>query len=698
MINRTLYIILSIIFLSLCSSASAVVKKNISITKVNNLTKSEIRVGSSLSAADTCIVRHDQGVVWQINGWIVGNELYKSYMDPSLSCLDPYPFSVTEINMPMIFTDSTTMIISVDVEQVDYSNPNCPFPDTVMLGISSAYQISIPGAGFYDIWIPLDVPVVVNGPFFAGYFIGDISNPNSSPAPVTDSNLASICVSYNVWDDSIGFIDLMNNSMYNFPGQLNLYASGITGGNSLNPAPSVSILAPEQNLNAYKTVTFWAEETSGSNIIDYVSFSYAIDSNYIEIARDYDGTKPFRDGINPSSSGDGYSYVWDFSTVPQGTYNIKVTVVDTLGRSASDYTTLKLYPKPPVAEIVSPSLDADFCPELNFIMSSDDNNLISINLGYKRSLPNYSVHAQTLLMSDFGDYYSSAITASLALQAIQDQGIYNIMRLNFASVTPSQMAVKLAEYFSIVENSGVTDEDVFRGLMEFNTTASSVLHLEHIRYPTYLQLRREVELLGKIGMLAVGGNSNSWVLLDGFNGGKQLDGTYLLTISNPATASIDTVQFRELANSSEIFFNGSWQPVEMMILIGTDGWNSQITNFGIDMNRTDGWSYNWTPPNLWQGSDYYIQTKATEISGLKGYYTTMIHYDCTQFYLAGDYNNDGLTNIDDLNILISYFTNQGPPPTGGDSRADANCDNYLNITDIVYYLNYLFGSVSQPCY
>ena len=691
--NQTFYIILSILFLSLSSLIQALEKNSVNKTEANIQSIQELRVRPSISTADTCIARNDFDIYWQYSSWISGNELYKNFIDPSESCPNPYPYTVTEINMHLYFPGATTFTGSVDVETVDNTDPNCPSPGYI-LGLSSAWSFDIPAAGYYSLWVPLDTPVVVNEPFFAGFFIGDIDTLNI-PYILTDSNTQAFCSSYNIWDTTIGFVDLMD---YGFLGELILFATGIPGGGSSEPAPSISIVSPQNNSDASTTVELWADETSGSSIIDYVSFSYATDTNYIEIARDYDGTKSFRDGMNQVTSGDGFSYVWDFSLIPAGTYNIRVTAVDTLGRSASDVISLKLNPKPPIAEIVSPTLNSDFCPNLDFILNSDDNNLFVVNLGYKRSNPNYSVHAQTLLMSDFGSYYSSAITASLAIQAIQDQGIYNVMRLNSNPATPTQVANKFAEYFSIVNNSGVYDETVYDGLKQFNATVSYALNIEYIRYPTYLELRREIELLGKVGMLGLGGSSNNWLLLDGFYGMQALDGTYKLTVSNPETASIDTVQFRNVGNSSELYINGAWQPIEIMFLISTDGWNSQITNLGTDVNKSDGWAINWTPPNLWQGYDYFIQSKGTELTSLTGYYTTMLHYDCTNFYVAGDYDNDGLTDLDDLNILINYFTNQGSPPVGGDSRADANCDNYLNITDIVYYLNYLFGSAPQPCY
>jgi hypothetical protein len=189
----------------------------------------EIRITSARDTAGLCYVVPVDRMVWRVDGWVTGNELYKNYLDPALSCQDPYPFSITEINMPMYFASPTAIIVSVDIEDVYYSTPDCPWPDTV-LAISSDYELRIAAEGLYDIWIPLDEPVVVKGPFFAGFFIGNTIDTSAGAAVMTGSNSSVSCLSYNIWDEQIGFVDLTNNALWNFPGQLVLNAAGIAGG------------------------------------------------------------------------------------------------------------------------------------------------------------------------------------------------------------------------------------------------------------------------------------------------------------------------------------------------------------------------------------------------------------------------------------------------------------------------------------
>jgi len=60
-------------------------------------------------------------------------------------------------------------------------------------------------------------------------------------------------------------------------------------------------------------------------------------------------------------------------------------------------------------------------------------------------------------------------------------------------------------------------------------------------------------------------------------------------------------------------------------------------------------------------------------------------------YLSGDANGDGVINVTDVVYLINYLflVPPGPAPQPW-AAGDANCDGTINITDVVYLINYLF--------
>ena len=52
---------------------------------------------------DTCTVNLAGEPIYYIYPWVVGDELYKAYQDPSVTCEGPYPFTVEYIYIPLIY-------------------------------------------------------------------------------------------------------------------------------------------------------------------------------------------------------------------------------------------------------------------------------------------------------------------------------------------------------------------------------------------------------------------------------------------------------------------------------------------------------------------------------------------------------------------------------------------------------------------
>jgi 5-hydroxyisourate hydrolase-like protein (transthyretin family) len=67
--------------------------------------------------------------------------------------------------------------------------------------------------------------------------------------------------------------------------------------------------------------------------------------------------------------------------------------------------------------------------------------------------------------------------------------------------------------------------------------------------------------------------------------------------------------------------------------------------------------------------------------------------------VAGDVNDDGYVNISDIVYLINYLYHGGPEPVPFLLAGDVNCDGSVNISDIVYLINYLYqgGPAPQDC-
>ncbi len=66
-------------------------------------------------------------------------------------------------------------------------------------------------------------------------------------------------------------------------------------------------------------------------------------------------------------------------------------------------------------------------------------------------------------------------------------------------------------------------------------------------------------------------------------------------------------------------------------------------------------------------------------------------------FMHGDANGDQMLDLTDVLFLISYLYKNGYPPTPLDA-GDANCDGLVDLTDVLYLISYLYkGGPTPPC-
>jgi hypothetical protein len=70
---------------------------------------------------------------------------------------------------------------------------------------------------------------------------------------------------------------------------------------------------------------------------------------------------------------------------------------------------------------------------------------------------------------------------------------------------------------------------------------------------------------------------------------------------------------------------------------------------------------------------------------------------CIAIQLAeyGDANGDGLINISDVIYMVNYLYRSGPPPVSFEA-GDANCDGDHSLVDILTLINYLYKGGRPP--
>jgi hypothetical protein len=218
-----------------------------------------------------------------------------------------------------------------------------------------------------------------------------------------------------------------------------------------------------------------------------------------------------------------------------------------------------------------------------------------------------------------------------------------------------------------------------------------------MRTPAYHDLRIWLEEQQRAVLLGVGGSPSIWLTLDGFSGWQLSDSTYSVSVADPLTGMVHGAIWRDGATWSEINFSGAWQRVDIMISVTARNWSVNWPVVGVDFNEADGWSITWTPSGLSDGDRYYLHSIGNDQTNYESKDVVLAEYNCSTVYMPGDYDNDHATTIADLYLLVSYIVQNGQAPYGGAERADCNCDNLVNVADIIYYMNYLYGTASPPC-
>jgi len=705
--------------LLLVSVGTAKNKQAARVEKLGEVQITDVHVAPLISSADTCHASDNQEIAYRIDGWVTGLELYKSYIDPSRDCPGPWPFTITEINMPMIFGAATDLVVSVDVEEVDDTTiPGCNVPGAVV-AVSTDWELTIPeGGGIFNIWIPLDTPITVNEPFFVGFYLASAIDTAVGAAVLCD-NFPVACRTFNIWDETIGWVDLVNNAYWNFPGHLAMEVAGIPGGNSGDTTliPQVALVAPVAGEVLFGEAELWAWDKVASTVVDYVAFAVKVGTVWSEIGRVYDGTKPLRDGVNPAVSGFGFTRVWDFSFLSEGDYWLRATAMDTLGRSTSDSILVTLEPTPPRPTITSLNDGDIYCDTLDLLMFCNDENVSYIEI-YRRDLSQTLVSSGMVALSqfdlgdvdgypddgnpagdgEFGDYYSAPAAAAIAARVWSNRGYTALLEDGGETLTIEEFAEKLAELFLTRENLGTFDEAVYSGLVDYLQAHGDELDISYARNPGYYDLRAAIEDAEQTVMLGLGGDPGFWVGLDGFVGWLQADTTWRVMVANPVTGTLTMTQWRRQIGYDEVLIEGIWHKVDIMIGMIPKDWSVTRDLIGADFSNADGWSFAWPVSGISEGDISYFRAIGRDATDYRVSDVVVATFDCSSTFMVGDYNGDRTADISDLYALITFIAQDGAPPNGGGQRADCNCDNVINVVDIIYYMNYLFGTSSPPCY
>lgn len=669
----------------------------------------------NFSLADTCTVNNGGPICYYIYPWIVGDELYKAYQDPSQGCTNPYPFTVTEVNFPVYVLYSATFQISVDVEGLDLSTPSCPAPGD-LLAISPLYEVTL-DPDLYLLTVTLDTPVTVTGPYFVGVYFGSGGNP-SDVAVVTDSIPVS-CVGYNDWGE--GYVDV--NDMYNddnekvFLGRLVILSTGVPGGGSgaTQPAPAARLIIPAAGQAFGPAMDVWADDSAGSTIIRQAAFHYKNNQSWMPIGTDTDDDAALRNGVATCTGGNGLSVAWTPTALTEGDYPVRVIITDTLGRADTATVTAYIDPTPPTPVFQQPVSAQNVCGGVNVAVQTTDEDISYVSFDSRKvsrptvlPIPIVSQYlggdtddddadGNRVLNGEYGDYCSGPAAAAMAVKYWSNKGYTAILKEGGIALTDAEAMNRLATAMLVQENGGTYDAKFIGGLRNYVTAHGNNFTVYADRTPSAQTLLSWAFDFDYTVMVGIGGNPCLWMTVAGLTGPRDDSGRYVIRFLDPTTATAIEGYIKDEAGQLKVWRNSQWADIDIIVGLIPSGWTVSRTPVGFDAYGGDGWGVSWNTTALPDDSLYFLTATVNDNAGHVGIASVLVLNDCTPDFIAGDVNNNGAVNVADLVYLATYLFANGPQPPLGLLPADINCDHNVDLADVVYLYRFLYQSGPAPC-
>lgn len=219
--RRLLVITLSVVLILSLSVAALADDRDVVVTPVKSTIATPIMLGPAGPAQD-CQVGNLNAPATAIYDFIAAPEVYKLAFDPGATCtVCPLGMNVTTIHVILQVASACDIVMTVDLEEAAYgADPTCPTPGPVVC-TSVPYNVSLPGAGLYDIGLPITCDCVpADRTYLLGFSIESVSCARG-PALVTDAGPATACTNWN--DYGAGWYDLL--AQYpTWPGDLIVFA------------------------------------------------------------------------------------------------------------------------------------------------------------------------------------------------------------------------------------------------------------------------------------------------------------------------------------------------------------------------------------------------------------------------------------------------------------------------------------------
>jgi hypothetical protein len=131
--------------------------------------------------------------------------------------------------------------------------------------------------------------------------------------------------------------------------------------------------------------------------------------------------------------------------------------------------------------------------------------------------------------------------------------------------------------------------------------------------------------------------------------------------------------------------DGVWSPCDSVYkyFSGLGTWRYHVDKVG-----------EWTDPTT--ATTYIAVLQKEDPDDNEGWRHFLFNILHQEGFYRGDVNKDGNLNISDVIYMINYLFKGGPKPIEFTSQLDVNCDGETNVSDVIYTINYLFKGGLAP--
>jgi hypothetical protein len=217
--RNVLWVVVVSVLVAGLTVTAAFAEKKLDVAPVQQLVATPVTMGP-LGNQTVCQVGNLNPAYYAISNFVSAPEDYKLAFDPMATCsVCPIGFKVNKVHAYLQVTAATTIVLSVDVEEVVYPTPGCTAPGAQVCA-SVLYQVNLPSAGMYNVGIPITCGCLTTA---RKYMLSvHFQSHTRVPALITDAGPGELCFNWN--DYGPGWYDMVEEYGESWPGQLKFFA------------------------------------------------------------------------------------------------------------------------------------------------------------------------------------------------------------------------------------------------------------------------------------------------------------------------------------------------------------------------------------------------------------------------------------------------------------------------------------------